>query len=63
MLFAAPVCQLLHASELATHQTSELGPDLLAADFGPAERGEIRRRLHAQGDRPIGAAIMNQTVS
>jgi len=62
VLFSAPVCQLLHASELATHQTSELGPDLLAVDFGPAERAEIRRRLLAQGNEPIGAAIMNQTV-
>lgn len=62
VLFSAPVCQLLHASELATHQTSELGPDLLAAGFGPAERAEIRRRLDALGDEPIGAAVMNQTV-
>ncbi|HMQ32401.1 MAG TPA: DNA-formamidopyrimidine glycosylase family protein [Chloroflexaceae bacterium] len=62
VLFSAPVCQLLHASELATHQTSELGPDLLAADFGPAEREEIRRRLDALGDESLGASIMNQTV-
>lgn len=32
VLFSAPVCQLLHASKLATHPTSELGPDLLAQD-------------------------------
>ncbi|HEU5102677.1 MAG TPA: DNA-formamidopyrimidine glycosylase family protein, partial [Roseiflexaceae bacterium] len=62
VLFSAPVCQLLHTSELATHQTSALGPDLLAEGFGTAERAEIRRRLQAQGDASIGEAIMNQTV-
>lgn len=62
VLFSAPVCQLLHTSELATHPTSELGPDLLAEDFGPAARTEIRRRLQAQNDISIGEAIMNQTV-
>lgn len=62
VLFSAPVCQLLHSSELATHPTSELGPDLLAEHFGLAERTEIRRRLQEQGDTAIGEAIMNQTV-
>jgi endonuclease-8 len=62
VLFSAPVCQLLHASELATHQTSQLGPDLLAEHFGATERAEVRQRLKAQGGEPIGAAIMNQTV-
>ncbi len=62
VLFSAPVCQLLHASELATHQTSELGPDLLAEHFGSDERARVRHRLDAQGNEPIGAAIMNQTV-
>lgn len=62
VLFSAPVCQLLHTSELAAHQTSELGPDLLAEHFGPHEQAEVRRRLNAQGSEPIGAAIMNQTV-
>jgi endonuclease VIII len=62
VLFSAPVCQLLHASELATHQTSALGPDLLAEYFGPNEHAEIRRRLQAQGNASIGEAIMNQTV-
>lgn len=62
VLFSAPVCQLLHTSELSTHPTSALGPDLLAEHFGPNERAEIRRRLEAQGDASIGEAIMNQTV-
>jgi endonuclease VIII len=62
VLFSAPVCQLLHTSELATHPTSELGPDLLAEHFGPDDLAEIRRRLQAQGDASIGEAIMNQTV-
>jgi endonuclease-8 len=61
VLFSAPVCQLLHASELATHPTSALGPDLLAERFGAVERAEIRR-LKAQNDVSIGEAIMNQTV-
>ena len=62
VLFSAPVCQLLPAADLATHPTSELGPDLLATHFGPDERAEIRRRLHIQGNTAIGEAIMNQTV-
>jgi endonuclease-8 len=62
VLFSAPVCQLIHASALAAHPTSGLGPDLLADTFGPAERAEIRRRLLEQGDASIGEAIMNQTV-
>jgi endonuclease-8 len=62
VLFSAPVCQLIHASQLAAHPTSALGPDLLADTFGPAESAEIRRRLRAQGDASIGEAIMNQTV-
>src|SRR5215216_1174140 len=62
VLFSAPVCQLLRTSELVSHPTSALGPDLLSESFGPAECAEIRRRLQAQGDTSIGAAIMNQTV-
>lgn len=62
VLFSAPVCQLLHSSELASHPTSELGPDLLAEQFGPAERAEVRRRLRSQGGAALGEAIMNQTV-
>jgi endonuclease-8 len=62
VLFSAPVCQLIHASDLAAHPTSALGPDLLADTFGPPERNEIRRRLEAQGQTAIGEAIMNQTV-
>jgi len=62
VLFSAPVCQLIHASELATHPTSALGPDLLAEHFGAAERAEIRRRLNAQGHATIGEAMMNQTI-
>jgi endonuclease-8 len=62
VLFSAPVCQLLHASDLAIHPTSELGPDLLADNFGPVARDEIRRRLQAQSDASIGEAIMNQTI-
>jgi endonuclease-8 len=62
VLFSAPVCQLIQAADLASHPTSALGPDLLGDTFGPTESTEIRRRLQAQGDAAIGAAIMNQTV-
>lgn len=62
VLFSAPICQLVHASDLAAHPTSELGPDLLADGFGPTERAEVRRRLKAQDGASIGEAIMNQTV-
>jgi endonuclease-8 len=62
VLFSAPVCQLVHASDLTTHPTSDLGPDLLSATFGATELAEVRRRLQEQGDASIGEAIMNQTV-
>jgi endonuclease-8 len=62
VLFSAPICQLVHASELSSHPTSQLGPDVLAENFGAKERDEIRRRLQAQGAASIGETIMNQTV-
>ena len=37
--------------------TGHLGPDLLGADW---DRDEAVRRLHAQPDRPIGEALMDQ---
>jgi endonuclease-8 len=62
VLFSAPVCELIHESALTTHRTSELGPDLLADSFSAADRADARRRLMAQADRPLGEAIMDQTV-
>jgi len=62
VLFSAPVCQLIHASTLPTHPTSELGPDLMAEPFGTAELAEIRRLVRAQDATAIGEAVMNQTV-
>jgi endonuclease-8 len=62
VLFSAPVCELIPESALATHRTSELGPDLLADPFSAADRAVARRRLVAQDDRPLGEAIMDQTV-
>lgn len=62
VLFSAPVCQLIATSTLAAHPTSALGPDLLAASFGPSDIGEVRQRLQSQGDTAIGEAIMNQNV-
>jgi endonuclease-8 len=62
VLFSAPICELIHPDDLAAHKTSELGPDLLDPDFDAATAAEIRRRLVAQGETQVGAAIMNQTV-
>ncbi len=62
VLFSAPVCQLIPASTLPMHPTSELGPDLMAEPFGAAELAEIRRRVRAQDATAIGEAVMNQTV-
>ena len=55
VLLSAPVCQLLHAFELASHQTSALGPDLMAENFGAAECAALLqaffRRLRAEGQK------------
>jgi endonuclease-8 len=40
-----------------------LGPDLLAEDWGPDHAAEIARRLRADPDREIGAALLDQRVA
>ena len=40
-----------------------LGPDLLAEDWGPDHAAEIERRLRADPDREIGAALLDQRVA
>lgn len=39
-----------------------LGPDVLSADYGDADRAEIERRARAHGDRAIGAALLDQQI-
>jgi endonuclease-8 len=40
-----------------------LGPDLLAEDWGPDDAAEVERRLRAEPDREIGAALLDQRVA
>jgi endonuclease-8 len=40
-----------------------LGPDLLAEDWGPDHAAETERRLRADPDREIGAALLDQRVA
>lgn len=39
-----------------------LGPDVLAESWPATGRAEARRRLLARPDRPVGAALLDQTV-
>ena len=58
--FNAPVVELLRPGGAARHpQLLALGPDLLKADFDPAE---AKRRLRERGDRAIGDALMVQAA-
>jgi endonuclease-8 len=54
--FNAPIVALL-SSRKAARVVSELGPDILAEDFDPAQ---AVRRLRARGDLPLGEAIVHQ---
>ena len=56
----APVVELLGPRELARHPAlARLGPDLLAEGF---DGGAARARLRACGARPIGEALLDQSV-
>lgn len=61
VLFSAPVCELVRREDLATHKTSELGPDLMVEEV---DMVEATRRffdpIHAE--RAVGDLIMDQTV-
>ncbi|MBA3943593.1 MAG: Fpg/Nei family DNA glycosylase [Herpetosiphonaceae bacterium] len=62
VLFSAPKADLIHASALAQHQTSELGPDLLKDDWQERDMHEAWQRLHVASETPLGTAIMDQTI-
>jgi endonuclease-8 len=54
------VVELLTARQLARHESlRRLGPDVLGEAFDPSE---AVRRIAAQGDRPIGAALLLQSA-
>jgi endonuclease VIII len=58
--FLVPVAEFLDDRALARSPTlRRLGPDLLSPDF---DAGEAVRRLRAQGDRPLGLVVMDQSV-
>lgn len=58
--FNAPVVELLSARQLARHESlRRLGPDVLGEAF---DVGEAVRRIAAQGDRPIGEALILQSA-
>jgi endonuclease-8 len=61
--FDAPVVELFETRAEAIHPTlARLGPDLLAADYGPAHAAEARRRLRdpSSSDMTISAALLDQ---
>jgi endonuclease-8 len=56
----AAIVELLSARELARHPAlARLGPDVLADGFDLAA---ARARLRACGDRPVGEALLDQSV-
>ena len=61
--FDAPVIELFETRAEAIHPTlAGLGPDLLAADWGPERAAEARRRLRsaARAELTISAALLDQ---
>lgn len=58
--FGGPTLRLLSASRLRRDpQLARLGPDILAADFGPEE---VIAALRATPDRGLGDALLDQTL-
>lgn len=58
--FNVPVAEFVTAKELATRDpVSQLGPDLLGADF---DRSEAVRRIVASGPRPIAMTLLDQRI-
>ena len=63
--FNPKTIELLTAAELCRHRyLGRLGPDLLAVDLDREKEHwkEIERRFRRANSRPIGAAIMDQTI-
>jgi endonuclease-8 len=61
VLFNAPICELIHRTQLAEHVTATSGPDLLSDAF---DLEEARRRFYASehAERQVGELIMDQQV-
>lgn len=60
VFFNGPVVELLTAEELQTHKRlASLGPDILHPDF---DRDEAWERLQRAPGRPIGDALLDQTI-
>lgn len=58
--YNGPVVEILSPEEVASHPVlSVLGPDIMAEDF---DADEAARRVAAQGSRPIGDTILDQSV-
>ncbi|HWG97940.1 MAG TPA: DNA-formamidopyrimidine glycosylase family protein, partial [Pilimelia sp.] len=58
--FNAPVCELLTAGQVARHPAlAGLGPDLAAT---APDVAEVRRRMDAQGSRPLLDVLLDQRV-
>jgi endonuclease-8 len=63
--FSPKTIELLTAAELRRHRyLGRLGPDLLAVDLERDERlwNKIEQRFRVANNRPIGTAIMDQTI-
>ena len=60
VFYHGPVIELLAADELANHSALlALGPDVMSSTF---DRHEVARRVHAEGERPIGDVVLDQRV-
>lgn len=58
--YHGPVMEVLSPDELRAHEAlASLGPDLMHDDFDPRE---ARRRIAADGARPIGDALLDQRL-
>lgn len=60
VFYHGPVMEVLSAAELASHERfTSLGPDLLHDNFSA---GDVIDAFHAQGDREIGDAVLDQRI-
>lgn len=60
VLFSAPICELVRSSEVSTQVTGDLGPDLMAEEFGAAQASEVLARWLTDPERAVGEAVMDQ---
>ena len=60
VVFSAPVVRLLTAEQLKSHpKWGNVGPDPLRDDFS---RRDFYKRLNSHPERPIGEALLDQTI-